>query len=800
MIHIGNNGRDFHLQAGSSSYVMSVLAGKYLVHGYWGSRLRSADPTQMITLGGRHYSVVEDIDPETAAPFHGNWAAEAEGLSDRRRCIEDNRISIERLPLEYPVAGSGDLRASALGIRYADGSRTGRLEFSGHEILSGAPGPEGLPYVSALPEKCETLRIDLKDRAAVLTVSLFYLPLPGLPVILRWSRLHNGSEAPLSIEHAASASVDLPRNNADIITLDGSWSRERYFHRRPLSSGLQQVGSRGGASSHHHSPFMALADREATESTGRIWSVSLIYSGNHRHAAERDRYGSARLQSGINPADFSVHLDPGESFDTPAAVLAFSDSGLTGLSDAHHRFVRSFLIPERWRGRNRPIVANTWEAHYFDVNSFNVVELAKKAKVIGAELLVLDDGWFKNRIDDKRALGDWIPEEAKFPGGLGDAVRAVRETGMEFGLWVEPEMVSPDSELHRRHPDWILRAPGRESMLARNQLVLDLSRPEVVEYLLDLFSGVFSSAPISYVKWDMNRYMSEVGNPDLHPGEQGEVAHRYMLGLYRFWSLITERFPHILFEGCAGGGGRFDFGSLAWMPQFWTSDQTDAVERQKIQFGTSLLFPPETMGAHISAVPNHLVGRITPPETRASPPWLSTSVLNWIWPPSRRKIWPSTHGFQSCINRSGNSFAPAVSSACFPLPGTSKANRRRTGMPGRLSTKTAGKPWCSISRPWPKPMMTASGSGSGDSSPVLPTGTAPAARYSIRYSWRIRDSGCLRPPVIIAAPTGYWSKTECPKPCIFPTEPAPWPLGTLELHQEQSLDKNRRGLLNCSVL
>ncbi|RKX68982.1 MAG: alpha-galactosidase, partial [Spirochaetes bacterium] len=441
-----------------------------------------------------------------------------------------------------------------------------------------------------------------------LRVDLYYLPLPSLSIILRWNRIQNNSETAVDINHASSASMDFPGDDMDMITLNGSWGRERNLHRRAIAPGIQSIESRGGTSSHQHSPFIALASRDATETNGTVFAASLIYSGNHRHLVEQDQYGSLRLQCGINPNGFSIHLPPGESFDTPAAVLAWSDSGLTGISDNFHPFVRHYLLPALWRDRDRPVIVNTWEARYFDVNSQNILELAEQGKEIGGEVLVLDDGWFENRKDDKRALGDWVPDSVKFPGGLSDAVNKIRNLGMGFGIWVEPEMVNRDSELFRRHPEWILGSTGRKPVLARNQIVLNLGKSEVVEHLLDVLSGLFSSTPISYVKWDMNRYMAETDEP--------ETPHRYMLGLYRLWSTLVSRFPHILFEGCAGGGGRFDFGSLAYMPQFWTSDQTDAVERQRIQFGTSVMFPPETMGAHVSAVPNHQIGRITSAESR----------------------------------------------------------------------------------------------------------------------------------------------------------------------------------------
>ncbi|RKX97256.1 MAG: alpha-galactosidase [Spirochaetes bacterium] len=608
MININKDGPVFHLQAGRSSYIISILEGRYLIHGYWGGRVETVNPFQLFTLGTRPYSVTESMDSEHSENFNRHWISNGGSLSDKGQLNPESAFSPERLPLEYPTAGIGDLRKAALQIRNAAGSPSCFLEYRDYELIEGFPGPSGLPYISEPPETCQTLRIGLVDQVIGLRVDLYYLPLPSLSIILRWNRIQNNSETAVDINHASSASMDFPGDDMDMITLNGSWGRERNLHRRAIAPGIQSIESRGGTSSHQHSPFIALASRDATETNGTVFAASLIYSGNHRHLVEQDQYGSLRLQCGINPNGFSIHLPPGESFDTPAAVLAWSDSGLTGISDNFHPFVRHYLLPALWRDRDRPVIVNTWEARYFDVNSQNILELAEQGKEIGGEVLVLDDGWFENRKDDKRALGDWVPDSVKFPGGLSDAVNKIRNLGMGFGIWVEPEMVNRDSELFRRHPEWILGSTGRKPVLARNQIVLNLGKSEVVEHLLDVLSGLFSSTPISYVKWDMNRYMAETDEP--------ETPHRYMLGLYRLWSTLVSRFPHILFEGCAGGGGRFDFGSLAYMPQFWTSDQTDAVERQRIQFGTSVLFPPETMGAHVSAVPNHLIGRITSAESR----------------------------------------------------------------------------------------------------------------------------------------------------------------------------------------
>ena len=625
MIHIEEDGPCFHLAAGDCSYIATVLEGE-LVHAYWGGRLEKADRRQLVILGTPHYTVTAPLEDGAADEHFRYWYPPPGSLADEQASAPEASFSPELLPLEYPAAGGGDLREPALRVRFEGGGECVRLKFRDAGVIrghQGIQGPRGLPYVSAPPMDCETLRITLADEPAGLRADLHYLPIPDLPVILRWVRVTNEARRDVLIEHAASASLDLFMEEPDMVTLDGAWARERHITRCRVCPGRRSVKSRGGVSSHQHAPFAALVEAGTGEMNGVAAGATLLYSGNHRHLAEGNQFGFQRLQCGINPEGFAWRLGAGESFDTPAAALAWSNRGLTGMSDAYHGFLRRYIFPEQWRERDRPIVINTWEAHYFDVNHDKVVELARRGKEIGGEVLVVDDGWFTNRRDDRRALGDWKPDEGKFPGGLEAAAAKVREAGLDFGIWVEPEMVNPESELYRRHPEWVLGrgrcggdgagggigGEGREPLLSRNQLVLNLALPEVVDYLLELFSDLFASAPIGYVKWDMNRAIVETDRPD--------TAHRYMLGLYRLISTLTRRFPRILFEGCAGGGGRFDFGFLAYMPQFWTSDQTDAVERLRIQFGSSLLFPPETMGAHVTGVPNHQVGRITPASTRA---------------------------------------------------------------------------------------------------------------------------------------------------------------------------------------
>jgi alpha-galactosidase len=551
-----------------------------------------------------------DADPRpTGLPWIKLGSVETEPAATNSAAADTNPAAADTNPAAADTnSAATDTNPAAADTNPAAGNLS--------ESNPAESNPAGASPAAAERESVQTLRIDCEDPARGVAISLFYTIMDDIPVLLRWVRIANNGNNPVTVEEAASASVDLPARPLDMITLNGAWTREHHRHRRRIAPGVQQVESRGGASGHQHAPFVALADVDAGEETGRVWAISLLYSGNHRHRVEMDQFGAVRLQAGINPLGFSWPLDPGESFDTPACVLACSSGGFNGLSEQLHRFVRSALIPTAWRDRDRPVVVNTWEAHYFDVNLERVRTLARQGARVGGELLVVDDGWFLRREGDSSSLGDWTPDPRKFPGGLPAAAEAVHREGLRFGLWIEPEMVSPDSDLYRAHPEWVLRIPGRESTLARNQLVLDLSNPEVVDHLAQVITALLESAPIDYVKWDMNRNMSEPGSSAATPDEQGGVMHRYILGLYRLLETVTSRFPDVLIENCAGGGGRFDYGMLAWTAQNWTSDQTDAVERLPIQAGSSLLFPPETMGAHVSAVPNHQVGRMTSPATR----------------------------------------------------------------------------------------------------------------------------------------------------------------------------------------
>ena len=584
--------RIFHLQTPGTSYVIGLVKDDAQpVHLYWGRRLRPGAEERLLRRVWRH----------APAPFP-----------------DDDKMSYDWMPLEYPGYGTGDFRHPAYEAQLDDGTTAVELVYDSHRIIRGKPPLEGLPavYVES-DDEAETLELVLANRYSGLKAVLSYTVFARHDAIARSVRFVNGGERPIRLLRALSASVDLPGSRYDWIHLSGAWLRERMVERRRLTTGTQGVESRRGASSHQHNPFIALLSPEADEDHGDVYAMNLVYSGSFAAQAEVEQYGTTRLSIGLNPFDFGWLLEPGESFRTPEAILVYSAEGLGAMSRTFHRLYRTRLCRGTHRDRVRPILINNWEATYFDFTEEKLLDIVRVARGLGIELFVLDDGWFGKRDDDTSSLGDWKVNERKLPGGLRRLAERVRDEGLMFGLWVEPEMVSPDSDLYRAHPDWCLHVPGRRRTEMRHQLVLDFSREEVCEAVYGMIAGILSSAPIGYVKWDMNRSMTEVGSAALPPERQRETAHRYMLGLYRVLDRLTREFPHVLFEGCASGGGRFDPGMLYYMPQTWTSDNTDAVARLKIQYGTSLVYPAISMGAHVSAVPNHQTGRVTPLDMRA---------------------------------------------------------------------------------------------------------------------------------------------------------------------------------------
>jgi alpha-galactosidase len=529
----------------------------------------------------------------------------------------DGRVG-DPIPFVVPTSGLGDYRVPALVAVGPDGSGTVALRYVGHDTVPGKPSLAPLPstYVEA-DDEAETLTVTLRDDHTGLEVDVRTTLFAGRPIVARSATIRATRE-PLTIETAMSLAIDLPDDDWVTVQLSGTWAREAHVVERPLRPGRLLHASRRGASGAEHNPFVCLRRPTTDEAGGEAIGCSLVYSGNFLAEIEVEPFGTARIRLGIEPDTFSWRLDPGHTFTTPEAILAWSDTGLGGLSDAFHDLYRSRLARGVWRDRPRPIVLNNWEATYYDFDADRLVEIARVARDLGVELFVLDDGWFGHRDADDSSLGDWVTDRRKLPDGLDAVARRITDLGIDFGLWIEPEMVSPDSDLFRAHPDWAVGIPGRPRTESRQQLVLDLGRAEVVDHLATALTEVLADLPIRYVKWDMNRTMTEPYGLELPPDRQGEFFHRYILGVYELYRRMTERFPEILFESCASGGGRFDPGMLAFAPQTWTSDDTDAVERLAIQWGTSLVYPTSAMAAHVSAVPNHQTGRITPLETRAA--------------------------------------------------------------------------------------------------------------------------------------------------------------------------------------
>lgn len=525
----------------------------------------------------------------------------------------------DTLPQEIPAYGTGDFREPLVEIAGANGTTASEFVFVSYKISNGKPSLEGLPsfYVEDDSE-AQTLEIELHDPISGAVVVLLYTVFEEYGAITRSVRVENRAQTPLHLRRVMSASLDFPTADLDWIHLSGAWARERDLVRAPLQRGSQSIESRRGSSSHQQNPFFALCSPHTTETTGEAWGLNLVYSGSFYSGIDVDQYGTPRAQIGINPFDFGWELQPGASFQAPEAVLMYSGAGLGALSRGFHRLIRQRLCKGTWRDKVRPVLVNSWEASYFKIDEDNIVRLGEAARDAGIELLVMDDGWFGTRDNDTTSLGDWTPHKTKFPHGLGSLGNRLNDLGLTFGLWVEPEMISPDSDLYRAHPDWCLHVPNRRRTEARQQLILDLSREDVCDYLIETMSGVLNGANIGYIKWDMNRNMTEVGSALLPANQQRETAHRYMLGLYSILTALTNRFPEVLFESCSGGGGRFDLGLLPFMPQAWASDNTDAISRLRIQEGTSLAYPAISMGAHVSDCPNHQVHRTTPFATRGA--------------------------------------------------------------------------------------------------------------------------------------------------------------------------------------
>lgn len=581
----------FHIKAKETSYIIKIFKNKYLAHIYWGKNIDYVNLPDEVVTGGRAFGATPDANDKT--------------------------YTFDAMAMEYPVYGNSDFRAPAFQIELEDGSRICNLVYKSHSIYNGKPKLEGLPatYVEN-DNEAQTLEIELYDELVNLKVILYYTAYEDYNVITRSVKVINEGTKKIKLLRALSMSVTFDNADFDLLHLWGSWARERMVERVPVIHGLQVIESARGESSHQHNPFIALLSKDATEKSGDVYGFSLVYSGNFASIVEVDQFDTIRVSMGINPFEFTWVLNPNESFQTPEVVMVYSSNGIGDMSRTYHRLYRKRLCRGAYRDKRRPILVNNWEATYFNFNEEKLLSIAKEAADLGIELFVLDDGWFGKRDDDTTSLGDWFVDKRKLPNGLDGLAKKINEMGLKFGLWFEPEMISPESELFKKHPDWCFQVRGRSITQCRNQYVLDISREEVRNEILRMMKEILKTTPIEYIKWDMNRPLTEVWSFDLPPERQKEVFHRYVLGLYKMMDELITEFPHILFEGCSGGGGRFDPGILYFMPQIWTSDDSDAIERLKIQYGTSIVYPAITMGAHVSAVPNHQVGRITPMETR----------------------------------------------------------------------------------------------------------------------------------------------------------------------------------------
>ncbi|OUO80742.1 alpha-galactosidase [Blautia sp. An249] len=587
--------KEFHLCNDSVSYIIKVLKNGQMGQLYFGSRIPDKED-----FG---YFVETVHRPMSPCLFEG-----------------DSTYSLEHLKQEYPSYGTTDYREPAFEILQENGSRISDFVYKSHTIYDGKPELQGLPAIYTEDTKeAQTLEILLEDSVMGAQIVLYYTIMRDYPAITRSVKIRNYRDSHLRLTKAMSLCLDLPDRDYEWMQLSGAWARERHIKTRKLQQGIQAIGSIRGNSSHHHNPFVALKRSSADERQGEVIAMSLIYSGNFIIQGEVDTYDVTRMLMGIHPTGFTWDLPAGEEFQTPEAVLVYSENGLNGMSQTFHKLFRTRLARGYWRDRERPVLINNWEATYFDFTEESLLEIAKTAQKAGVELFVLDDGWFGTRNDDKQGLGDWFANKEKLKEGISGLSRRIEEEcQMKFGLWFEPEMVNENSQFYRSHPDYRLEAPGRRASHGRNQHVLDFSRKEVVDSIYQQMEEVLKDAKVSYIKWDMNRSITECFSRGWPADQQGEIFHRYILGVYDLYERLRKRFPEILFESCASGGGRFDPGMMYYAPQAWTSDDTDAVERLKIQYGTSMAYPLSSMGAHISAVPNHQVFRNTPFETRAN--------------------------------------------------------------------------------------------------------------------------------------------------------------------------------------
>lgn len=592
-IKVSENGRLFTLQTKDSSYQMFADDKNVLLHLYYGEKIGEENLSGLIFC--------------TDMGFAGN--PEEAGIN--------RKYSLDALPQEIPGSGVGDFRDDMIEIRHADGSFAADFRFDSFEILDYSYAIPGMPALyDTEEEKGETLVITMTEKASDIVLKLFYGVFEKENVITRAARLENHGETAIELEKMLSFSMDLMYENYEMIYFSGRHAMERTAERIPVQHAKVEIGSTRGTSSHHYNPAVILCEEGAGETHGSCIGACLVYSGNFVAAAQKDQKNQTRFQMGIHPTNFCFHLEKGEAFDTPQAILSYSGTGLTKLSQQYHEIIREHICRGAYKHAKRPILINNWEATYFNFNEEKILKIAEQAQKLGIEMLVLDDGWFGKREDDNSGLGDWFVNEKKMNGSMAQLAEKIHRMGMKFGLWFEPEMISEDSDLYRAHPDWAFAIPGRVPNHSRNQLVLDMTREDVREYLLERLTTIVHDAKIDYVKWDMNRSVCDVYSHMAAQNRNGELYHRYVLGVYDLLERFLAACPDLLLEGCSGGGGRYDAGMMYYSPQIWCSDNTDAINRLSIQYGSSFFYPISTVGSHVSVCPNHQTGRVTPFRTR----------------------------------------------------------------------------------------------------------------------------------------------------------------------------------------
>ena len=575
--------RIFTLTTAHTTYQMQADAQGYLLHLYYGART-AGEMDYLLNYGDRGFSG----NPNSA----GN----------------NRTYSLDALPQEYPSLGTGDFRNYALNIENADGSQCCNPVYITHEIAAGKYTLKGLPFVRAEENEAETLKIILEDPVTKVELRLLYGVLEKEDIITRSVIIKNAGKAPVTVKKAQSACLDFLHGDYDLIKFYGRHAMERNMERMPVSHESTRIGSRRGTSSHQYNPGVILAGKNTNEDSGSCYGMLFVYSGNFLVEAEKDQYDQTRIQMGLTDELFAYPLEAGAEFTAPEVILSYTNKGLSRLSQQYHHCIMNHICQGKYVHANRPVLINSWEAAYFDFTGDTIVELAKEAKALGIDMVVMDDGWFGKRNDDNSSLGDWYVNEEKLGGTLTKLIERVNAEGVKFGIWIEPEMVSEDSDLYREHPEWAITIPGRKPVRSRNQLVLDFSRKEVRDEIFKRICAVLDQGNVEYIKWDMNRSLADIYAPN--------VTYDYVLGVYDFLEKLTNRYPDILIEGCSGGGGRFDAGMLYYTPQIWCSDNTDAINRTRIQYGTSFFYPVAAMGSHVSAVPNHQTGRVTSMHTR----------------------------------------------------------------------------------------------------------------------------------------------------------------------------------------